>query len=490
MRVDGYVRVSRVGGRDGDRFISPDVQREQIEAWARLRHATVAEVHTDLDMSGAKRDRPGLEAAIARVQRREIDGIVVAKLDRLARSLPVAFDAIARIEEAGGKLVSVDEGIDPSTPNGRLMRNLLLTMAEWYREQIREQWTVARERAIQRGLPVMSIVATGYRRRDDGRLEPDPVWGPVVREAFERRAAGEPLADLARFMTAAGVPTKHAGAGRWTGSTVGKLLKGRVYLGEARSGQFVNRGAHEPLVTAATWQAAQAARPVSPGRGGSPALLAGLVRCAGCGYGMYRDTGRGAAGGVTVSYRCRGGGSAGVCTGRGFASAEALEGLVADVFLAHAEGLAVRGSAETAEMDGALEVLAEAEEALRVFRDDPRIIGALGPDGFAEGLQQRARAVDDARARVAAARAPVAGIPDVMELRGIWPAIEVSQRRRLLTAAIDCVVVAGRGPLTADRVRVCWAGLAPDDLPARGKRDSRVRPIPLDSLPPETRVEL
>ncbi len=490
MVVDGYIRVSRVAGREGDTFISPDVQREQIEAWARAAGATVALWHSDLDMSGARADRPGLQAALERVEQKETDGVVVARLDRLARSLTVAFEAITRIEAAGGTLVAVADGIDPRTPTGKMARSILLVIAEWYREQIRESWQVARERAVRRGVTISSTVATGYRRGDDGSLEIDSRWAAVVKEVFERRAGGESWAQLAQLMNTAGVPVRYAKAatGRWTGATVSRLVAGRVYLGESRHGEFVNATAHEALISLSLWHAAQAARGVQAPRSvRHPALLAGLVRCAGCGYGMYRNTGRGGNGSISVHYRCRGACSAGRCDERALVIAWDLEALVIREFMRRASQLSVIGSQNSADLDAAVTELDEAEEALRIFRDDPRIIAALGADHFAAGLRQRAQRVDEFRERVAAARLPMGGVPDVVTLRGLWPDLDVCERRRLLTAAIDCGVVAGGGRLSTQRVRLCWSGLAPEGLPRRGARGSSLRPICLDDLPAETR---
>src|SRR4051812_15575157 len=63
MIVDGYVRVSQVGDREGESFISPLVQRDQIEGWAKLHGAVVDEVFVELDESGARSDRPLLMRA-------------------------------------------------------------------------------------------------------------------------------------------------------------------------------------------------------------------------------------------------------------------------------------------------------------------------------------------------------------------------------------------------------------------------------------------
>jgi site-specific DNA recombinase len=61
-RLDGYVRVSKVGGREGDSFISPQAQRERIDLAARNSGATIGEWFTDLDETGASSQRPGLES--------------------------------------------------------------------------------------------------------------------------------------------------------------------------------------------------------------------------------------------------------------------------------------------------------------------------------------------------------------------------------------------------------------------------------------------
>src|SRR4051794_22194886 len=94
---DGYVRVSDVGRRSGPSFISPSVQREQIESWARLRGVEVARIHEDLDRSGGTASRPGLTRMLGRARKGKIDGIVVPRLDRLTRG-PVG-EALKLVEE-------------------------------------------------------------------------------------------------------------------------------------------------------------------------------------------------------------------------------------------------------------------------------------------------------------------------------------------------------------------------------------------------------
>src|SRR3954449_298573 len=112
MVVDGYVRVSQVRGRKGPSFISPLEQRDQILSWARTHDVSVERVFEELDESGARRDRPLLLEALARIERGESNGLIVARLDRFGRSLIDGLEAIERIRLAGGVFVSVQDGFD------------------------------------------------------------------------------------------------------------------------------------------------------------------------------------------------------------------------------------------------------------------------------------------------------------------------------------------------------------------------------------------
>ena len=80
--ADGYIRVSRRGGREGESFISPDVQRERIAKWAAANDIEIVQWWEEIDQSGAKLERPLFQEALARCERGETGGIVVARLDQ------------------------------------------------------------------------------------------------------------------------------------------------------------------------------------------------------------------------------------------------------------------------------------------------------------------------------------------------------------------------------------------------------------------------
>src|SRR5215217_3562852 len=100
--LDIYVRVSDVRGRAGDSFISPKDQEERCRALAASRGYKVGEVLTDLDVSGGKMKRPELDNAIARIEQGVSAGVIVAKLDRFARTLVGGLQTLEQINNLGG----------------------------------------------------------------------------------------------------------------------------------------------------------------------------------------------------------------------------------------------------------------------------------------------------------------------------------------------------------------------------------------------------
>ncbi|MFC0813539.1 recombinase family protein, partial [Paracoccus panacisoli] len=110
-------------------------------------------VYTDHGLTGRNRDRPGLDQALAAV--REGDTLVVAKLDRLARSVPDAREIAAQLQARGVKLALGGAVYDPSDPMGKMFFNILATFAEFesdlIRMRTREGMAVARAKGKLRG---------------------------------------------------------------------------------------------------------------------------------------------------------------------------------------------------------------------------------------------------------------------------------------------------------------------------------------------------
>jgi site-specific DNA recombinase len=486
MRLIAYVRVSRVAGREGDSFISPKVQWETIERHARGAGHQIVDVLEDLDQPGSRDDRPQFQRALEAVERGEADGIAVAKLDRFARSVAGAARALERLEAVDGTLVAVDLGMDTSTPAGRLMRNVLTALAEFELDRIRESWAQARERAIARGVHISNVPAVGYQRAEGGRLEPDPVAAPIVQEVFRRRAAGDSWNALCVYLDGA-LPRENGGG--WTRQTVSSMIGHRVYLGQAHAGDSVNPDAHTPIVSRAEWEAAQVSARRAPRRENA-ALLAGILRCAGCGYTMTKmsDGKRGYA-----NYRCRVRHGAGVCPEPARISERRADEHVERAFLGwlEQEQIAVEATAAGDASAAALTRVEAAEAELVAYRD-AGLVTVIGREAFVAGLTQRQQALDEARHDLEQAqRADIALPLAPEELLEVWPALSAAEKGTILPAAIDAVAVRradlpGKGSSVAGRVRIYWRGEAPLDLP--GRSSGGIRPLATDYGPEKVRA--
>jgi DNA invertase Pin-like site-specific DNA recombinase len=472
VRVDGYIRVSRVGARGGENFISPAEQRDRIAAWSKAQGVEVVQVHEDLDEVGSKFDRPGLTKMMERVKRGTVEGIVVAKLNRFGRSMLENAKLFAEIREADAALFTVVEGIDSRGPIGGMLAGLFSVLAEYELETIKENWSTARASAVKRGVHVSSKCPTGYVRDEDGRLEVDEKAGPAIAEVFRAKAKGASWGECAAILERAGIQTSYGGE-NWAQGSLRHLVANRVYLGEARSGEFVNAGAHQAIIDLETWTVAQTTRqPQQNGLGG--ALLSGLIRCAGCRYGLKADSMKNRQGEKVRLYRCRAHRSAGKCPAPASVLGSVVEPYVVEQFF---DGLgdvlaeAVRSSSDLRELEERVE---RANAELVAYRDSAAV-DVLGEDSFMAGLQTRSLALSEAQDALEAARdaAGTADLPDAASLRGIWPDLDVGDRRHLLHRGLDAVFVRSVGqanvPIT-DRALILWRGEGPDDLPGPGRK--------------------
>src|SRR5215207_6098741 len=288
----GYTRVSRVGDRK-DTLTSHTDQRKRIAGYAASRGLEVELLPEESDVSGGKIVRPILENALVGVEEGRFAGVIVAQIDRLSRmDLADALAVIRRVEGAGGQVIAVAENFDAGTPEGRLARNVFLSLAEMQLDRYKGQFARSKEQAVARGIWPCPVVPFGYRKGRDKHLAPHSrQLGRVVR-GFEARAGGKSWRDVAAAM----------GVGV---SAAQKIIKNRVYLGEIHYSGFVNLEAHEPIVGRDLWEAAQRHQARPPRRGDvPPAMLSGLVLCAGCGGAMTPDVDQ-KPHGAYRTYRCR-----------------------------------------------------------------------------------------------------------------------------------------------------------------------------------------
>lgn len=489
LPLDGYVRVSQVGSRSGEGFISPDVQERAIREWAQRQGVEVVMQPHELNVSGGTMDRPIFGQIMERIRAGQSGGLVVYKLDRFSRSLLGAVSTLAELGEHDALFASATEpALDYISPAGRAFVQQLFVFAEFTRSTLKESWAISQRHAIERGIHISPNGYLGYDRGPDGRLTPN-ADAHLVGEVFRRRGGGETWNALASLL-AERAPRDDGTV--WTPQALQRLCAKRVYLGEASRyveqdrdgrGAIVNADAHPALVTVAEWQAAQM-KPKVPSANGSttPPLLSGLGRCAGCRYSL--SVGRGPKG--ERMYRCRRDHASGRCPAPAAVMADAIEQHVESMVLAYIEGTA-EYVADSTERESASADLERARADLESFKGDRAARRKLGAD-WHEWLDTYLGAVREAEATLARidgrSMAAFEGIT-----RNHYLALPTTGRREVLAGFIDCVFVRrsrGRGrnvdPIER-RSRVLWRGEGPADLPIRRRVNSIV------SFELETHVE-
>jgi site-specific DNA recombinase len=457
LTADGYVRVSRRAGREGESFIAPELQRRKIADWAALHDVEVLEWWEEIDQSGAKRERPLFQQALSRCEAGETGGIIVARLDRFARSAVDALESIKRLNDVGARLVSVEDNFDGSTPMGRFAIGILTLIAELELERIRENWASAVTEAVGRGIHISSRPPFGYRRGEGGRLVPQEPQAAAVRELFRRRALGASWTELARYLDQQGLgpPT---GNPHWSRVGVSTLIKNPVYLGQARSGKIVNDNAHRPLVTRAEFGAAQsttkALHAPHDGSLASKAMLGGLARCAGCGH-TLKITGNNdkKTGQRYPVYYCTGRYASGLCPARTTVRASLLDRYVEEQVLRAIQaedGLFAQAVRSSEAVEEAARSVTDAEHELDLFVTNPTLLTVLGETKFITGVESRQRALDEARQTLAQLQHQNALATELADgdLRAAWPTLTLHEKRRLMHGLLDQVTVRraqGRG---------------------------------------------
>lgn len=206
MKVIGYVRVSTAEQADSGASIT--AQRSTLRAEARRRGWELVKVYEDAASGKSMTGRPGLGDALRALGAGQADTLMVARLDRLSRSI-VDFGALMeRARKRGWALVALDLGVDTTTPSGELVANVMASVAQWERRAIGQR----------------TKDALAVKRAQGVRLGRPPTLPVDVRSRIRRlRASGQTFQAVADVLNKEGVPTAQGGR-RWYAATVRKVL--------------------------------------------------------------------------------------------------------------------------------------------------------------------------------------------------------------------------------------------------------------------------
>src|SRR5580698_9738505 len=156
-----------------------------------------------------------MERVLALVDSRAIDTVIIAKLDRLTRSVADLAELLKRFEKGGVSLVSVADSLDTRSAAGRLVLNIMVSVSQWEREAIGERTRDAMHHKRANGERV-GTVPFGYRTAADGcHLEADPAEQGILSRIRDLRASGHTTRQIADELNRQGFTTRHGTAWRF-----------------------------------------------------------------------------------------------------------------------------------------------------------------------------------------------------------------------------------------------------------------------------------
>jgi DNA invertase Pin-like site-specific DNA recombinase len=155
MRVALYARVSTANRQHSE------MQMNELREFVIRRGWNIVGEYVDEGVSGARESRPELDRLWVDCRKRKVDAVIVFRFDRFARSLRQLVNALEEFRALGIDFISLHEGVDTSTPNGRLVFGIFASVAEFEREllksRVRSGLAAARNRGVTLGRPTRAV---------------------------------------------------------------------------------------------------------------------------------------------------------------------------------------------------------------------------------------------------------------------------------------------------------------------------------------------
>ena len=282
-------------------------QLHDAYAFAEKNGYTVLHEYIDRALTGTSDSRPAFQQMIKDAEKHSFRFVIVWKLDRFARNRYDSAVYKRTLKKHGVRVISVKENITDS-PEGVILEGLLESMAEYYSANLSENIKRGKAESVRKGLFPGGPVAYGYTVQDL-RLVPDPRTAPVVKEIFERYAAGERNKDIFTDLNSRGLRARRGALFQY--STLQHILDNRLYVGDFYYGDQLVEGCVTPIIDrdlfdrCASRRAMNHRNPAASRTPESRSLLLEKIFCGECGGRMIGGRGVSASG-VYFYYQCRG----------------------------------------------------------------------------------------------------------------------------------------------------------------------------------------
>ena len=217
MKAIGYVRVSTE--EQAKSGLGLEAQIAKIKAYAELFDIELTEIIADEGISGKTLERDGLQKAIKMLKDKKAEGMVIAKLDRLTRNVADLGTLVSTVFDKA-ELYSVSEQINTKNAAGRLVLNVLVSVAQWERETICERTKDALQAKKARGEKTGGNVPFGFNVIN-GKLVKNEEEQSIINEIKNLKNKGLSLRKIAGILNEKGIVTKNGK--EWTAAQIQRI---------------------------------------------------------------------------------------------------------------------------------------------------------------------------------------------------------------------------------------------------------------------------
>ncbi|MCM3718127.1 recombinase family protein [Fictibacillus phosphorivorans] len=299
-KVAIYARVSTE--EQASEGYSISAQLQTLRQYANLYGWEISNEYVDEGISGKSiKGRPAMQRLVADIDKGKFQAVLVWKISRLSRNMLDTLVLLDQFEENDVKFISYSENFDTGSPIGRLVVQLMASIAEMERNTLSENVKLGMTQRAKEGSWNGGLVF-GYDSVEK-ELMINQKEAAIVTLIFEKYSEGKGLKAIANFLNKAGYKTKHDR--HFSINGIATILDNPVYIGKIRWLQVENwdkrrrkgknpnpiivDGKHDPIITTELWSIVQARRQsksFKQRQSNEPFLLSSILRCPDCGQGM------------------------------------------------------------------------------------------------------------------------------------------------------------------------------------------------------------
>jgi len=297
VRCAIYTRKSTEEGLEKE-FNSLEAQRVSGESYGMSRKfegwVVIEKRYDDGGYSGGSMKRPALQELLRDIRRKQVDCVIVYKIDRLSRSLMDFAKVLELFNDYGVVFVAVSQSFDTTSTAGRLMLNIMISFAQYEREMTIDRVKDKVEASKKKGMWLGGTVPLGFDVKDK-KLVINEEEAEVIKHIFARFKELKSIGLLTKELNSQGYRTKMYvkktgtyGGGLYRVAGLRLIITNPIYMGKIRHKDKIYQGKHEGIIEEEMWNEAQTlikSRAYIEAKY-EEGLLKGKIRCQACNIGM------------------------------------------------------------------------------------------------------------------------------------------------------------------------------------------------------------